>query len=139
MTQGPPAPVLGLVAPRTVEYSLPLREIDITVNGIVSEAGVLDQGSQIVVIRKDLAEEADARINQANQLRMEAANGSVCKTYGCAENLTMQIGDITFPIHAHVIDNAPFLLLLGRPFHNLLLCRLEDQADGHVDVAIRDP
>ncbi|KAI9429881.1 hypothetical protein H4582DRAFT_2088124 [Lactarius indigo] len=135
----PPSTVLELSTPRTAEYSLPLHEIDILINGIVSEAGVLDQGSQIVVIRKDLAQEAGVFINHDHRLEMEGANGLVSKTLGCAENLLMQVGDVSFEVHAHVVDHAPFRLLLGRPFHHLLLCRLEDHPDGRVDVSVRDP
>jgi hypothetical protein len=46
----PPSSVLKLSTPRPAEYSLPLREIDVLVNGIVPEAGILDQGSQIIAI-----------------------------------------------------------------------------------------
>ncbi|KAH9010333.1 hypothetical protein EDB84DRAFT_1226806, partial [Lactarius hengduanensis] len=116
-----------------------LREIDVMINDAITEAGVLDQGSQIVVIRWDLAQEAGVSINHDHRLDMEGANGVVSKTLGCAENLTMRVGDVTFAIHAHVVDRAPFRLLLGRPFHHLLLCRLEDHPDGRVEVSVRDP
>src|SRR5216684_5442975 len=52
-----PVSVLGPFAKREAEYSLLLREIDILVNNLRREAGVLDQGSQLVVIREDLAKE----------------------------------------------------------------------------------
>ena len=133
-----PVSVLGLAAKREAEFSLPLREVDILVNHHSTEAGVLDQGSQIVVIREDLANEVGAKINTRRTLRMEGANGSTSRTLGCAEDLEMQIGDVSFTMHAHVVRTAPFRLLLGRPFHHLLLCRLEDHPD-RVDVSIRDP
>ena len=133
-----PVSVLELAARREAEFSLPLREIDVLVNDLRTEAGVLDQGSQIVVIREDLAKEVGARINTQHVLRMEGANGSTSSTLGCAEDLKMRIGDIQFTIHAHVVRSAPFRLLLGRPFHHLLLCRLEDHPD-RVEVSIRDP
>jgi len=133
-----PVAVLELAAKHEAEFSLPLREIDILVNNLRTEAGVLDQGSQIVVIREDLAKEVGAQINTQRTLRMEGANGSTSRTLGCAEDLNMRIGDVSFTIHAHVVRTAPFRLLLGRPFHHLLLCRLEDHPD-HVDVSIRDP
>lgn len=41
----------------------------------------------------------------------------------------MQIGDIAFEVHTHIVNKAPFQLLLGRPFHHLLLCQLEDQSN----------
>jgi hypothetical protein len=134
-----PHSILELSAPRVAKYSLPLREVEILVNDLVPEAGILDQGSQIIVIRQDLAMEAGAHINYEHQLEMEGANGLVSKTLGCAENLSMQIGEVAFEVHAHVVERAPFRLLLGRPFHHLLLCRLEDHADGRVDISVRDP
>ena len=70
---------------------------------------------------------------------MEGANSSTCWTLGCAENLFMHIGHIDFQLHAHVIEKAPFKLLLGQTFHNLLLSCLEDKPDDGVDLAIRDP
>jgi hypothetical protein len=133
-----PVSVLELAARREAEFSLPLREIDVLVNHCRTEAGVLDQGSQIVVIREDLANEVGAQINTRHTLRMEGANSSTSRTLGCAEDLEMQIGDVSFTIHAHIVRTAPFRLLLGRPFHHLLLCRLEDHPD-RVDVSIRDP
>lgn len=130
--------VLELAAKREAEFSLPLHEIDVLVNNLRTEAGVLDQGSQIVVIREDLTKEVGAQINTQRTLHMEGANSSTSRTLGCAEDLHMHIGDVSFTMHAHVVRNAPFRLLLGRPFHHLLLCWLEDHPD-RVNVSIRDP
>jgi gag-polyprotein putative aspartyl protease len=135
----PPSSVLKLATPRTPAYSLPLREIDVQVSGLVTEAGVIDSGAQIVVIRKDLARDIRATINPAIRLEMEGASGAKNWTLGCVENLPMRIGSVAFPIHAHVVEHAPFRLLLGLPFQNLLLCRFEELPDGRVDVCIHDP
>ena len=69
---------------------------------------------------------------------MEGANGSTSCTLECVEDLNMCIDDVTFTIYAHVICKAPFRLLLGRPFHHLLLCQLKDHPN-YVDVSICDP
>ena len=118
----PPLSILELSTPHVAKYSLPLREIDVLINNTVPKAGVLNQGSQIVVIQHDLAQEAGAHINYQHQLEMEGANGLVSRTLGCAENLTMQISDVAFEVHTHVVERAPFRLLLRQPFHHLLLC-----------------
>jgi len=133
-----PVAVLELAAKQEAEFFLPLREIDILVNNLRTEAGVLNQGSQIVVIQEDLAKEVDTQINTQCTLHMKGANGSTSCTLRCAKDLSMRIGDVSFTIHAHVVCTAPFRLLLGRPFHHLLLCRLEDHPD-RVDVSIHDP
>jgi len=63
-----------------------LREIGVAVNSYLTGAGVLDQGSQIVAIREDLAKDVSTRINnQLNTQRtfgMEGANGSTTRTLG---------------------------------------------------------
>ena len=97
-----------------------------------------NQGLQIVVICEDLAREVGARINKQRTLCMEGVTGSTSRMLGCAEDLEMCIGNVSFTIHAHVIQTMPFCLLLGRPFHHLLLCQLEDHPD-HIDVSIHDP
>ena len=108
-----PFSVLQLSAWREPAFSLPLQEIDISLGINLLEPGVLDPGSQIVVIQHDLAQELGARINTGRLLEMEGANGATNWTLGCAEYLTMQVGDVPFKIHAHVIKDAPFCLLLG--------------------------
>ena len=75
---------------------------------MVPEAGILDQGSQIIVMQQDLVQEAGVHFNTSHQLDMEGANGPASKTMGCAENLTMQIGDVVFEVHAHIVECAPF-------------------------------
>jgi hypothetical protein len=124
---------------QAADYTLPLCEVDVVINDKAVDAGVLDQGSQIIAIRADLAREVGAIINTKNCLEMEGANSSTSWTLGCAEHLQMSIGNIKFQVHAYVIENAPFRLLLGRPFHNLLLSRLKDNTDGSVNLSIHDP
>ncbi|KAI0288887.1 hypothetical protein BC826DRAFT_888759, partial [Russula brevipes] len=116
-----------------------LHEISVLVNGLVTEFGVLDSGSQIVAIRYDLAQEVGAQINPHRRLEMEGANGATNWTIGCAEYLSIQIGDIPFRVHAHVIEHAPFRLLLGRPFQRVSGFHIEDLPSGSTQVTIRDP
>jgi len=120
-------------------YSLPLQEIDIALGNGSMEPSLLDPGSQIVVIRKDLAQELNACINARLQIEMEGANGSTNWTLGCAENLPMCVGDVTFKVHMHVIKHTPFQLLLGHPFQHQVLCTLDPLPDRSLDVFIHDP
>jgi hypothetical protein len=130
---------LDLTASQAADYTLPLREVDVVINSKAVHASVLDQGLQIIAIRADLAREVGATINTKNRLEMEGTNSSTSWTIGCAENLSMSIGSIKFQVHTYVVENAPFRLLLGQPFHNLLLSHLEDNADGSVSLSIHDP
>jgi len=120
-------------------YSLPLQEIDIALGNGSAEPGLLDPGSQIVVTRKDLAQELNACINAGLWIEMEGANSSTNWTLGCAKNLPMHIGGVTFKVHVHVIEHTPFRLLLGRPFQHQVLCMLNLLPNGSLEVFICDP
>jgi len=121
------------------DYSLPLQEIDISFGNGISEPGLLDLGSQIVIIRQDLAQEINTRISPRLRIEMEGANGYTNWTLGCAKFLPMQVGGVPFKLHVHVVEHAPFHLLLGRPFSRQLLCHIEDLPDGKVKVSVHDP
>jgi hypothetical protein len=120
-------------------YSLPLLELDILVGDRVMVAGMLDPGLQIVVIRCDLAKEVNAHINPNHLVEMEGANGATNWTLGCAEYLTMQVGNVPFKIHMHVVEDAPFQLLLGRLFGHTVSSAIEDLPNGETEVSVRDP
>jgi hypothetical protein len=121
------------------EYSLPLLEIDITLSGSISEPAVLDPGLQIIIIWKDLAQEVNVHVNSSQRLEMEGANGITNWTLGCAEYLSIQVGNVPLKVHVHIVEKALFRLLLGRPFQRATLCCLEDLPSGEVEVSIRDP
>src|SRR6266404_6189413 len=72
-------------------------------------------------------------------MEMEGVDSNTSWMLGCAEKLTMRISDVNFQVHAFIVESAPFRLLLGRPFHNLLLTKLEDHEDSSVSLSIRDP
>ena len=94
-------------------HSLPLLEIEVLVGDINTEHGILDPGSQIVIIHHNLAKEVGTHINTKHCIEMEGANGATNWTVGCTKYLTMQVGGMLCKVHAHVVENAPFKLLLG--------------------------
>jgi hypothetical protein len=93
-------------------YSLPLHEIEVQVGDKIKETGVIDPGSQIIVMWEDLARQVGTTINTNHSLQMEGANGVTNWTLGCTKHLPMCIGNISFMVHAHVVKCALFRLLL---------------------------
>jgi hypothetical protein len=132
-------PVPSPTAWREPKHSLPLLELDVLVGECITVPGVLDPGSQIVVIRRDLANKVNVRINTNHLVQMEGANGATNWTVGCAEYLTMQVSGVPFKIHAHVVDDAPFKLLLGRPFGQAVSSTIDDLPSGETEVYVWDP
>ena len=102
--------------PQPPAFCLPLQELDVLVGRITKVPAIFDTGSQIVVIRQDIVESLGIRVNTQRLIEMEGENGATNWTVGCAENLTLQVGDVQSKIHAHVVEHASFGLLLGRPF-----------------------
>jgi len=120
-------------------FCLPLQELDVLVGNSINVPVIYDTGSQIVVIRKDIVQSLSIHINTQQLIKMEGANSATNWTIGCAENLSLQVGDVLFKIHAHVVENASFGILFGRPFQQALLCRFEDLPGGKVELSVRDP
>jgi len=124
---------------RSPEFCLPLLELDALVNSSLKSPAILDTGSQIIVIRHDIVQSLGFPINSQRLIEMEGANGATNWTVGCAENLPLQVGDVTIKVHAHVVKHASFSLLLGRPFQKSALLRFEDLPSSKVEVSVRDP
>ena len=69
--------------------------------------GVINLGSQIVVIQKDLAREVKATINTSYVLQMEGTNGATNWMLGYAKFLPICTGNVAFKVHAYIIEHTP--------------------------------
>jgi hypothetical protein len=134
----------SIVAARNFHSLAGRRPRALPVRAVPGPTGsVLDAGSQIVVIRRDLAQAVGAHTNTSRVVELERANDVASRTVGCAEYLPLrlqpEVGDVELKVHAHVVADAPFQLLLGQPFQRDALCRLEDLTSGDVEVSLLDP
>jgi len=120
-------------------FCLPLQELDVLVSNSLNVPAIYDTGSQIIVIRKDIIQLLGIHINTQQLIEMEGANSATNWTVGCAENLLLQVGDVPFKIHAHVIENTSFGILFGCPFQQALLCRFKDLPGGKVELSVCNP
>ena len=117
---------------------MPLCELKVTLNGIHEEFGLLDDGSEIVVIREDIWRASQAKINSQVRTCMQTANGSIQEMPGCIEMLEIDVEGIKSWAHAFVILDAPYRILLGRPWqHHVHLKKDED--DDNVYITLRNP
>ena len=72
-------------------------------------------------------------------INMTSANSSVERSLGLVPRLWLRFGLVEMVVQAHVMDNAPFDILLGRPFFQAGLCRTIDFANGEQHITITDP
>ena len=119
--------------------SLPLRVIfPLFAPGVEPEC-ILDGGAQVVVMRKDIWEQLRAPIVANKAIPMESANATTTKTLGLIENHPVQLGPITIYLQIQVVENAPFEVLLGRPFFDITSCSEISTPGGHHEIHIKHP
>ena len=102
---------------------------------------ILDPGSQIVTISENLCDHLHLVYNPANTLGMESANGQVNRSLGVAVDVPLVINGtgITLYLQMHVMRDAAYGVLLGRPFDNLASTIVEQSPDGIHRLTIRCP
>lgn len=116
-----------------------LRAIFPTIGEGIRPECVLDSGSQIVGMRKDVWMKLGNPILSDQIMHMEAANSTVSHTMGVIPNLEFNIGGIKVYMQVQVIEEAPWEVLLGRPFMVLLSAKTQDFRDGSQTITLTDP
>ena len=92
-----------------------LRALDVNIEGTTIEA-LADDRSQVVSIRGDLWERLGIPIRSDRTIVMESANKSKNETMGLLQDLKF---GYNFYVQVQVVQDAPYELLLGRPFFTL--------------------
>lgn len=126
----------GLVTAKDMES---LRVIPTLVNDLREEEALLDSGSQIVSMSRDTAMDCKITWNPDVTINMQSANGQISRTCGLAKNVPFSFGSITVYLQVHVVESAPYKILLGRPFDVLTESRILNSAEGPQMIVITDP
>ncbi|EEB89102.1 hypothetical protein MPER_12845 [Moniliophthora perniciosa FA553] len=100
---------------------------------------LLDMGSQIICIDKEEAIGRGLTWDSATFIHMQSANGSLNRTQGLARNVPLTIGPITIYAQFHVIERAPYKMLLGRPFDVLTKMGIQTYEDGRMEIMLTCP
>ncbi|ESK81768.1 hypothetical protein Moror_16727 [Moniliophthora roreri MCA 2997] len=93
-------------------------------------------GSQIICIDKEEAVGRGITWDPATYIHMQSVNGSLNRTQGLARNVPLTIGSITIYSQLHVIEQAPYKMLLGRPFDVLTKMCTQTFEDSHTDITL---
>jgi hypothetical protein len=124
--------------PLQVEHAMPLCKLRVTINGVHSEMGLLDEGSEIVVICEDAWRKTNAPLNEHIRMHMQMANGGSQDMKGCLEMLEIEVAGIKTWAHAYVVPDAPYRLLLGQPWQRLIKLSKAETANS-VLITIHNP
>ncbi|KAJ3564556.1 hypothetical protein NP233_g8219 [Leucocoprinus birnbaumii] len=121
------------------EHSVELRTLPVTLEGRLEVDAILDEGSQIIGLRRDLWEKLGLPIHSDKVMVMESANKSTNKTMGLLQNLRVSIGDCDFYLQVQVVDNTSYDMLLGRPFLTLAQANTRHFTNGDSHITLVDP
>lgn len=125
--------------PSSAASSLPLRVIFPSFGDGVEPECILDGGAQVVIMRKDVWEKLHTPITKSKATVMEAANATVTSTLGLVEQLPVSLGPITVYLQVQIVEEAPFEVLLGRPFFDVMSCIEVSRPGGHHEIHVTDP
>ncbi|KAH7092697.1 hypothetical protein BKA62DRAFT_776104 [Auriculariales sp. MPI-PUGE-AT-0066] len=123
---------------RAADTKMNLRYVDATIGVAVAE-GLLDSGSQVCVMSERLWAALGSPAVLTHQLTLVSANGSRAQTIGLCEHLEMVVGGVPLYMQFHIVQEAPFDLLLGRPFFSLTRAVEENKMDGASYLTLHDP
>ena len=116
-----------------------LRTLYPLINGTGEVESLLDAGSQIVSMTKSVSIALGVSWDPDITVQMESANKTLSKTLGLAKNVPFLFGTITAYLQVHVVENAAYKVLLGRPFDIITESLVKNAKDGSQSVTLTDP
>ena len=116
-----------------------LRTLYPLINGAGEVESLLDAGSQIVSMTKNVSIALGVSWDPDITVQMESANKTLSKTLGLAKNVPFLFGTITAYLQVHVVENAAYKVLLGRPFDIITESLVKNAKDGSQSVTLTDP
>jgi len=123
---------------RTIPFSCALREVDVKLNGKVLCTGVLDTGSQLMLVREDVWKLMGASLDTSRRTKMHNADNQASYALGVADSVQVDIGGSIVYLHFSVVRDAPFQVLIGLPWMKQIQCRTIHSGDM-VTLNWKDP
>jgi hypothetical protein len=125
-----------------VEVGAPVKSIKSVlpvINEVRKVESLLDPGSSIVSMRREVAENLGLSWNPKWRINLESANGTVNKSLGVAVNVPFRFNHITIHLQVHILDETAYDSLLGRPFDCLTQSVVKNFANGSQVITLTSP
>lgn len=116
-----------------------LRVLYPKINGKLEEV-ILDSGSQIVSMSKEVAVGLGIAWDPRLKINMQSANNTFDQTHGIARNVPFEFAHgVTIHMQLHILDTGAYRVLLGRPFDAIGQTVINNFKDGSQTVTVTDP
>ncbi|KXN92981.1 hypothetical protein AN958_09278, partial [Leucoagaricus sp. SymC.cos] len=109
------------------------------INGCCSKEALLDNGSQIISMSREVAMSAHIFWDPDAAVLMQSASGHTEKTCGLAKDVPFHLGGIVVYLQVHILPNPPYQILLGQPFDVLTQSQVQNTTDGSQTLILTDP
>lgn len=116
-----------------------LRAIYLMINDISSEECLMDSGSQINAMAKEVAVSFGLTWDPKIRINMQSANRQVETLLGLARNVKFKIGGIAFYLQIHILERPAYRTLLGRPFDSFTRSTVQNETNGDQMITVTDP
>jgi hypothetical protein len=116
-----------------------LRTVYPLINRVGEAESLLDPGSQIVSMSRAISVMLGVNWDPDITVQMQSANNTLEKTLGLAKNVPFLFGTITVYLQVHVVENAAYKVLLGRPFDIVTESVVKNSKDGSQSITLTDP
>ncbi|KAF7797723.1 hypothetical protein EIP86_008923 [Pleurotus ostreatoroseus] len=100
---------------------------------------ILDPGCQIVAMSEAAAHRLGVSYDPQNVLQMQSANGQLNQSLGIASNVPFEFDGIVLYFQVHIIREAAYDVLLGRPFDEVAKSIVTTLPGGKQTVTIQCP
>jgi hypothetical protein len=116
-----------------------LRTVYPLINRVGEVESLLDPGSQIVSMSRAVSVALGVMWDPDITVQMQSANNTLEQTLGLAKNVPFLFGTITVYLQVHVVENAAYKVLLGRPFDIITESVVRNAKDGSQSLTLTDP
>ena len=126
-------------APIVARESHSLRSIVGLVNNQEYVEAIVDPGCQIIAMSRAVCHSLGLAYDPTVRLDMQSANGELDKSEGLLRNVPFRVGNIQLYLQIHVIRDAAYDILLGRPFDVLTRSVVKNYANEDQTITIACP
>lgn len=116
-----------------------LRAVYPLINGAGEVESLLDSGSQIISMAKDIAISLEVTWDPDIVVHMQSANRALEQTLGLAKNVPFMFGEIMVYLQVHILEEPVYRVLLGRPFDVITESLVKNEKDGSQTLTLTDP
>ena len=110
------------------------------INHAREEESILDNGSQVCSASEEVAKALGISWDPEMRIGLQSSNRSTATTLGLARNVPIYCGnDVVAYVQLHIVANAAYKVLLGRPFMSAMSAISVNSPDGTEILTLRDP